>query len=307
MVKERKNPMDIASALCAAENLVDRLKTLNFDAPIHDELDKLESLAWDIAHSLDEYAEKPWVFHATEDLACRLIDIEEKNEVYQELVQEAEQIVSHLVEAHLEELGYVKTDDYQFQKKIDDGVYRMADVMEMPDGNYRVFGGKVDLSEYSQEHIEAIVLSYYDSMNTLCEAYPDEEVRKGIIAECIFETEYVPDEYEGEGTIPEGQVFEAICRYADSCEEMNMNLDEKIAGAKGKQVEQFQSASLKNKVLEEAREKLKESQKHLLKLMKTDSYAKHEGEILAAQKQVDRDLAAVKQLEAKSCAVDRER
>lgn len=301
MVKERKNPMDIASALCAAENLVDRLKNLDFDAPILDELDKLESLAWDIAHSWDEYAEKPWVFHATEDLACRLIDIEEKNEVYQELVQEAEQIVSHLVEAHLEELGYVKTDDYQFQKKIDDGVYRMADVLEMPDGNYRVFGDEVDLSEYSQEHIEAIVLSYYDSMNTLCDAYPDEEVRKGIIAECIFETEscYSPEYSEH---VSKGQVFEAICRYVDSCEEMSMSLDEKIAGAK----EQGE-CSAKNKALEDARKALKNSQEHLLKLMKTDSYAKHEGEILAAQKQVDRDLAAVKQLEAKSCAVDRER
>jgi len=143
------------------------------------------------------------------------------------------------MEEHLEKLGYVKTDDYQFQKKLGDGVYRMADVMEMPDGNYRVFGDTVDLSEYSFQHTMAIVLAYYDSMNALCEAYPDEEVRKGIIAECIFETEsWHAPEYgehiseEHEGTIPEGQILEAICRYADSCEEVSMSLDAKIAETK---------------------------------------------------------------------------
>lgn len=133
--------------------------------------------------------------------------------------------MSSKFEEHLEELGYVKTDDYQFQKKIDDGVYRMADVLEMPDGNYRVFGDEVDLSEYSQEHIEAIVLSYYDSMNTLCDAYPDEEVRKGIIAECIFETESCYS-LEYSEHVSKGQVFEAICRYVDSCEKKNMKLKE---------------------------------------------------------------------------------
>lgn len=136
------------------------------------------------------------------------------------------------MEEHLEKLGYVKTDDYQFQKKLGDGVYRMADVMEMPDGNYRVFGDTVDLSEYSKEHTEAIVLAYYDSMNALCETYPDEEVRKGIIAECIFETEswHVP-EFSKDNILAEN-ILEAICCYADSCEEVSMSLDAKIAGAK---------------------------------------------------------------------------
>lgn len=159
------------------------------------------------------------------DEPIRALDSDDLNgewEYYRAVLWESRTIQFEL---HLAEMGYVKTDDYQFQKKIGDGVYRMADVMEMPDGNYRVFGDTVDLREFSKEHTEAIILAYYDSINELCEAYPDEEVRKGIIAECIFETQSWQNPEFSKDNVIEENILEVICRNVDSCEEVSMSMD----------------------------------------------------------------------------------
>lgn len=89
--------------------------------------------------------------------------------------------------------GYIKTDDFQYQKKLDEGLYHMIGADELlsdvfpEDMNYVLYRGEINLNDYSEKEIESIIKGYYQSMEEMERYYPDKEVRKGIIAECIFE------------------------------------------------------------------------------------------------------------------------
>ena len=85
--------------------------------------------------------------------------------------------------------GWVCTDPdcHQYQKQVGDKFYYMIETIgEIIGGGWRVVISPIDLSEYSKETIEKIVLMYYSSIEELRGTYAEHSDR--IIAECIFES-----------------------------------------------------------------------------------------------------------------------
>lgn len=80
---------------------------------------------------------------------------------------------------------WIKTDDLQWRKQIDNKTFYLVEVRVFSD-HYGVVSDVIDLDCYDQENIRDTITSYYSSLDEF-NSYYDKEERNGIIAECIFE------------------------------------------------------------------------------------------------------------------------
>lgn len=80
---------------------------------------------------------------------------------------------------------WVRTDDTQWRKQINETTFHLVEVREFPDG-YIYVSGIIDLDDYSDAEKSSVITGYYPSMEDFEESYPKEEIN-GILAECIFE------------------------------------------------------------------------------------------------------------------------
>lgn len=81
--------------------------------------------------------------------------------------------------------GWVRTDDLQWRKQINETSYHLVEVRETP-SEYIVVSGIIDIEDYSEDDIRSCINSYgYDNMDAMKELY--EEECFAVIAECLFE------------------------------------------------------------------------------------------------------------------------
>ena len=81
-------------------------------------------------------------------------------------------------------MEWIKTDDWQFVKKVDEDNFIVLDVKGAPTGGYRLEEIDVNIKDYENE-LEDVINGYYDSVDIVKETYGDDW--KQIIAEIIAE------------------------------------------------------------------------------------------------------------------------
>lgn len=96
---------------------------------------------------------------------------------------------THLTEEMMKEAGYVKTDDYQFRKKLDDQVYHMIGVVEA-EGKYIIYAGTVDLHDYDDAEKQNMIGTYGYTYHRFLEEFLDNEIQNDYLAEMFFETNF---------------------------------------------------------------------------------------------------------------------
>ena len=94
----------------------------------------------------------------------------------------------------IEELGWGKSDDNQYIKKLRDGVYRLVQSDKLPDDSYIVYMNTIILANWMDSDgmydadCTSIVESYYGSVESFKSEYPDPDDQQQILAEMIFES-----------------------------------------------------------------------------------------------------------------------
>ena len=102
--------------------------------------------------------------------------------------------VNDSYEELIEELGWGKSDDNQYIKKLRDGVYRLVQSDKLPDGSYIVYMNTIILANWMDSDgmydadCTSIVESYYGSVENFKSEYPDPDDQQQILAEMIFES-----------------------------------------------------------------------------------------------------------------------
>lgn len=99
--------------------------------------------------------------------------------------------------------GWTKTDDLQYVKKIDDGIYKIAEARYAED-KYIVCKGKIIIKNwldsdgnYDSDCAE-IIKAYYESIDDFHKKWTDLDMREHVLAEMIFEEMpyFATDKYE---------------------------------------------------------------------------------------------------------------
>lgn len=94
----------------------------------------------------------------------------------------------------IEELGWGKSDDNQYIKKLRDGVYRLVQISKLPDDSYIVYMNTIILANWMDSDgmynadCTSIVESYYGSVENFKSEYTDPDDQQQILAEMIFES-----------------------------------------------------------------------------------------------------------------------
>lgn len=102
--------------------------------------------------------------------------------------------VNDSYEELIEELGWGKSDDNQYIKKLRDGVYRLVQSDKLPDGSYIAYMNTIILANWMDSDgmydadCTSIVESYYGSVENFKSEYPDPDDQQQILAEMIFES-----------------------------------------------------------------------------------------------------------------------
>lgn len=102
--------------------------------------------------------------------------------------------VNDSYEELIEELGWGKSDDNQYIKKLRDGVYRLVQSGKMPDDSYIVYMNTIILANWMDSDgmydadCTSIVESYYGSVENFKSEYTDPDDQQQILAEMIFES-----------------------------------------------------------------------------------------------------------------------
>lgn len=97
--------------------------------------------------------------------------------------------------------GWLKTDEKQFVKKLDDSKFMIYDEIAYGDDNEYtdVFYGEVDIADYSDEELNKLVRGYYKDINEVKEIYSHEDEWKQVVAEIIAEQDdhnYTTEDFE---------------------------------------------------------------------------------------------------------------
>lgn len=95
-----------------------------------------------------------------------------------------------LTEDKARNAGYIKTDDYQFRKKLEDQVYHMIGVVEAKD-DYIIYADTVDLHDYTDQEKMNIVNTYGYTWHGFLEEFRDVESQNDYLAEMFFETNFL--------------------------------------------------------------------------------------------------------------------
>lgn len=105
---------------------------------------------------------------------------------------------------------WYKTDDLQWCKSLGNRRYKFIQAICLGSmwsdicpanakDNYNVCSGLIDLNDYSEEEIESVISSYYDSYSDMLRSYgvSKENARDldSIVAECIFEEECLIEDH----------------------------------------------------------------------------------------------------------------
>lgn len=99
--------------------------------------------------------------------------------------------------------GWTKTDDLQYVKKIDDGIYKIAEARYAED-KYIVCKGKIVIKNwldsdgnYDSDCVE-VIKAYYESVDDFHKRWADLDMREHVLAEMIFEEMpyFTTDKYE---------------------------------------------------------------------------------------------------------------
>ena len=102
--------------------------------------------------------------------------------------------VNDSYEELIEDLGWGKSDDNQYIKKLRDGVYRLVQSSKLPDDSYIVYMNTIILANWMDSDgmydaaCTSIVESYYGSVENFKSEYPDPDDQQQILAEMIFES-----------------------------------------------------------------------------------------------------------------------
>ena len=81
---------------------------------------------------------------------------------------------------------WIRTDDYQWCRKIDSVHYDLIEVRLFSPDNYVVVTGEIDLYDYIEDDVLDIVQGYgYESFDEINKQYGDDAGQ--IICECVFE------------------------------------------------------------------------------------------------------------------------
>ena len=99
--------------------------------------------------------------------------------------------------------GWTKTDDLQYVKKIDDGIYKIVEARYAED-KYIVCKGKIVIKNwldsdgnYDSDCVE-VIKAYYESVDDFHKRWADLDMREHVLAEMIFEEMpyFTTDKYE---------------------------------------------------------------------------------------------------------------
>lgn len=94
----------------------------------------------------------------------------------------------------IEELGWGKSDDNQYIKKLKDGVYRLVQSSKLPDGYFIVYMNTIILANWMDSDgmydadCTSIVESFNGSVENFKSEYTDPDDQQQILAEMIFES-----------------------------------------------------------------------------------------------------------------------
>lgn len=82
--------------------------------------------------------------------------------------------------------GWIKTDDLQWRRKINDTAYQLIEVRKVFCNEYVFVFKTINTEDYGEEDILSCIESFgYESMKTIKELYKEDA--NGILAECLFE------------------------------------------------------------------------------------------------------------------------
>lgn len=96
-------------------------------------------------------------------------------------------------EANKDNAGWIKTDDYQYTKKIGNGYYHFIEARYIEDDRYLLCEDIVDIKDYFNkdgsytDDCKNIVNAYYESEQNFNNTYLNKEYREQVLAEMIFE------------------------------------------------------------------------------------------------------------------------
>ncbi len=88
----------------------------------------------------------------------------------------------------LEKMGFVETEYYEFQKKINDEVYFMigANSNFLKPDEFIVYADEVDLNDFTNEKKENCIRCYYKSVALFEKYFPKKEDQNKMLAKMIF-------------------------------------------------------------------------------------------------------------------------
>ena len=118
----------------------------------------------------------------------------------------------------IEELGWGKSDDNQYIKKLKDGVYRLVQSGKLPDDRFTIYMNTINLADWMNSDgvynadCTSIVDSYYGSVENFKSEYSDPDDQQQILAEMIFESTASHD-CEVRETITEENVQKTIDKF----------------------------------------------------------------------------------------------
>ncbi len=95
-----------------------------------------------------------------------------------------------LAEDKARNAGYIKTDDYQFRKKLEDQVYHMIGVVEAKD-DYIIYADTVDLHDYTDQEKKDMISTYGYTYHGFLEEFKGEQTQNDYLAEMFFETNFL--------------------------------------------------------------------------------------------------------------------
>lgn len=118
----------------------------------------------------------------------------------------------------VEELGWGKSDDNQYIKKLKDGVYRLVQSDKLPDDRFVIYMNTIILANWMDSDgmydadCTSIVESYYGSVENFKSEYSDPDDQQQILAEMIFESTASHD-YEASETVTKENVQKTIDKF----------------------------------------------------------------------------------------------
>lgn len=96
-------------------------------------------------------------------------------------------------EANKDNVGWIKTDDYQYAKEIGNGYYHFFEARYIEDDRYLLCENIVDIKDYVDkdgfytDDCKSIINAYYGNEQDFDNAYTNKEYREQVLAEMIFE------------------------------------------------------------------------------------------------------------------------